>query len=321
MNRLVCTSLQKSFLDFQSKYRNILTTAKLVIKQIPSNIIPFITDQVLAWLKNYLSERYQCTLANNIVSDFKIISCGVPQGSVCGPLLFLICINDLVGVLEKCKVSLYADDTVIYISHKNVQEALQFLQKDLNNVVEWCRDNKVTINSKKTKYCIYGMRSNVKHSKSLDTHLSLNNIKLDRVSSYKYLGFILDEHLNFNKHVSELCNLVIHKLYLLSRIRKFLTTQASITIFKTMILSVIEYGDIIYSGTAVNNLNKIDKLFYRGLRICMGNEIIFNKEDLCAECIISTLSERRDLHLLLYMHKQSDNKELLKLSRNYHYIT
>ena len=66
----------------------------------------------------------------------------------------------------------------------------------------------MTMNSKKNKYCINGMRSNVKHSKSIDTVLSLNNNILDRVSSYKYLGFFLDEHLNFNKHISELRNLV-----------------------------------------------------------------------------------------------------------------
>ena len=139
-----------------------------------------ITGQVLAWLKNYLSDRFQCTLANNTVSNMSPISCGVPQGSVCGPLLFLLYIK---GILESCKVSLYADDTVIFISQKNVNEALQLLQSDLNRLIMWCSDNKVTINTKKTKYCIYGMRSNVKHSKSIDTMLSLNNCILDRVSS------------------------------------------------------------------------------------------------------------------------------------------
>ena len=271
-----------------------------------------IKGQVLLWLENYLNERYQCTIANNIVSDIKLITCGVPQGSVCGPLLFLLYINDISDVLENCKVSLYADDTVIYILHENVNDALRLLQSDLDNLVAWCTDNKLTINSKKTKYCIFGMRSNVKRSKSIDTVLSLNNNILDRVCSYKYLGFILDDHLNFNKHISTLCNLVSHKLYLFSKIRKYLTTEACITIFKTMVLTVMEYGDIVYSGTAACNLNKIDKLFYRGLRICLGNEIIYSKNDLCAECRLSPLSKRRDLHLLLFMHKQSTNKDLLK---------
>ena len=273
-----------------------------------------IVGKVFEWLNDYLSNRFQCTIANNITSDTKPISCGVPQGSVCGPLLFLIYINDLSNTMDHCKVSLYADDTVLYISHNNLQTALQLLQCDLNKLVEWCTDNKVTINCKKTKYCVYGMRSNVKRTKSEDTILSLNNNRLDRVSSYKYLGFILDEHLNFNKHVSEMCNIVSHKLFLLSKIRRFLTVQACITIFKTMVLSVIEYGDIIYAGTSSNNLDRIDKLFFRGLRICLGNEITFTREELCHECNISLLKKRRDLHLLLYMHKQSSNKNLLKIT-------
>ena len=121
--------------------------------------------------------------------------------------------------------------------------------------------------------------------------------RLNRVGSYRYLGFILDEHLNFNKHITELCNLVTHKLYLLSRIRRYLTTSACINIFKTMVLSVIEYGDIVYSGTAQGNLDKLDKLFYRGLCISLGNDIAYSKEELKNESNLSDLNNRRDLHL------------------------
>ena len=271
-----------------------------------------ITGLTLDWLRNYLTERYQCTLANNIISDRKLITCGVPQGSVCGPLLFLIYINDISNVLEHCKVSLYADDTVIYIENSNVNNAVALLQCDLNNLSGWCTRNKLTINSKKTKYCIYGMRSNVKKSKTINTVLSLNSNILDRVCSYKYLGFILDDHLTFNKHISELCKIVSHKLYLLAKVRRYLTTQASLNVFKTMILSLFEYGDIIFSGTTVTNVNKIDNLFYRGLRICLNFNFTLSKEELCDECHIAPLSDRRDLHLLLFMHRLKNCDNLLK---------
>ena len=103
-----------------------------------------------------------------------------------------------------------------------------------------------------------------------------------------------------------MCSVVGHKL---------LTTQACISTFKTMVLSVIKYGDVIYSGTSIGNLGKMDELFYRGLRICMGNDIIYTKDDLYSECKITKLSRRRDLHFLLYMHKQSKIAELLKPCR------
>ena len=270
--------------------------------------------KVLAWLEDYLNERYQCTIANNVVSELKKITYGVPQGTVCGPLLFLIYINDLSHVLEHCRVSLYADDTVLYIPHRDAEDAIHLMQNDLNKLAVWCNENRITINSKKTKYCIFGSRSNIKKSKSVDTIISLNNCTLDRVCSYKYLGFRLDDHLTFNKHISELSNLVTHKLYLLSKIRRYITFEASLTIFKTMVLSIIEYGDIIYSGTSIRNLNKIDTLFYRGLRICLGHQIGLSKDDLCHECTITPLLGRRRLHLLLFMHKLSANKDMLKMT-------
>ena len=114
------------------------------------------------------------------------------------------------------------------------------------------------------------MRSNIKKSKMLDIQISLNANILERVCSYKYVGLILDEHLNYNKHMTEMTKLISHKLFLLSKIRRYITEDACINIFKTMVLSVIEYCDIIYAGTTQANITKIDNLFYRGLQICIN---------------------------------------------------
>ena len=101
-----------------------------------------------------------------MVSDLADITCGVPQGSVCGPLLFLLYINNISYCLDNCKVSLYADDKVLYYSSDNIDDALRNVQNDLTSLNEWCNMNKLTINCKKTKYCIYGMRSIIKKAKS-----------------------------------------------------------------------------------------------------------------------------------------------------------
>ena len=271
-----------------------------------------ITGKCVEWVENYLNNRKQYTIANGIVSDLNNITCGVPQGSVCGPLLFLLYINDISSCLDKCKVSLYADDTVLYYSTDNVNDALRIVQNDLSSLNVWCQKNKLTINCKKTKFCIHEMRSVIKKSKNVDMILSLNNTVLDKVCSYKYLGFILDDQLNFNKHISDLTKIVTHKLYLLSKIRKYLTKHACISIFKTMILSLIEYGNIVYAGTTYSNLDKLDKLFYRGLRICDGTNTMMSKALLRKECYIETLGLRRNIHLLLFMHKQTKNIDLIK---------
>ena len=105
---------------------------------------------------------------------------------------------------------------------------------------------------------------------------------------------------------------VSHKLYLLSRIRRYLNDTACILIFKTMVLSILEYGNIIYSGTSMNNLDKLDKQFYRGLRICDSSNNNRNKNQLCHDCRISPLENRREVQLMLFMHKQTQNLELLK---------
>ena len=171
------------------------------------------------WIRNYLTGLKQCTIANDIVSNLKDIVCGVPQGSVLGPLLFLIYINDISSVVRNSKISMYADDTVVYISQAKLGNAITLIQQDLDRVYTWCNSNKLTINCKKTKYCLFGMRSSIKKSNLQDIHLSLSNQILERVCSYKYLGLILDEHLTYNKHVKEMSKLVSHKLYILNLIK------------------------------------------------------------------------------------------------------
>ena len=109
-----------------------------------------------------MSDRKQCTIANDTVSNLEPITCGVPQGSVCGPLLFLLYINDISKSLTKFKVSLYADDTVLYYSSHNIDRAISAVQEDLLKLSDWCCKNKLTINCKKTKYCVYGMKSVLK---------------------------------------------------------------------------------------------------------------------------------------------------------------
>ena len=280
------------FIDAMKAFDTV--NRQILLKKLKKNGI---RGTLLKWLQNYLSDRNQCTAANNIISSYRNITYGVPQGSVLAPLLFLIYVNDLSNIIENCKISLYADDTVIYISHSNLRNAIALIQSDLDSLYTWCNRNKLTIICKKAKFCLFGMRSNIKKSKMLDIQLSLNATILERVCSYKYLGLILDEHLDYNKHISEMTKLISHKLFLLSNIWRYITKEACVNIFKTMVLSVVEYCDIIYTGTTQANIMKIYNLFYRGLRICMNCNITTSRKLLCNECMVAPLCNQRDTHL------------------------
>ena len=118
-----------------------------------------ITGNLNKLFQNYLSNRKQRTSIENRSSDFRNITCGVPQGSILGPMLFLIYVNDLSSYIEKCKYQLYADDTVIYCTSDDLNASTQYLQADLEKITKWCKGNALTVNIKKSKYVCFGMKS------------------------------------------------------------------------------------------------------------------------------------------------------------------
>ena len=107
-----------------------------------------LSTNVLNWVKNYLAQRKQCTSANGITSSYLDICCGVPQGSILGPLFFIVYINDIKSSLNSCKYLLYADDTVLYMTGDLYRSTVE-LQNDLSNFKSWCDKNQLTMNVKK----------------------------------------------------------------------------------------------------------------------------------------------------------------------------
>ena len=107
------------------------------------------------WFKSYLSDRMQCTEIGNTQSKFDYVKSGVPQGSVLGPLLFLLYINDIVLSSNLCKFTLFADDTSLFYSHKNKAEGTKILNTELNKIADWLAANKLRLNVSKSKLLIF----------------------------------------------------------------------------------------------------------------------------------------------------------------------
>ena len=137
------------FIDLKKAFDTI-SHERLLTKLYLLNI----GDKALDLLKNYLTDRQQMTILNDFTSDTRPMKVGVPQGSILGPALFTLYINDIVNVLSHSKICLFADNTVIYFAHKNIAMAAETIQLDLKNIDNCMDDNKLTINIKKTQYMI-----------------------------------------------------------------------------------------------------------------------------------------------------------------------
>ena len=267
-----------------------------------------INGRLIDWLENYLSGRKQCTLANGTTSPYHDIICGVPQGSILGPLLFITYMNDLRTACKNSKYLLYADDTVIFNTNEN-QIATNQIQRDLDAVSLWCDQNQLTIHVKKTKYVIFGLRSQTR--KLNDHELFIKNQKLQKVATYKYLGMILDSYLTFNNHLQQTLNVISHKLLLLCKLRKYIDKHTAITLYKSMILPIMEYGDVIYCGAKGKLLSKLQSAQNRILRLCIYSNVYMETERLYSACKTSKLELRRDIHLNLFMYKQKGNNRIV----------
>ena len=265
---------------------------------------------VINWITNYLTNRKQRCTVNGATSEELNISCGVPQGSILGPLLFLLYINDVSTNLLHTNVLLYADDTVIFARHADEQTAHLWVSADLKLLHSWCNKNQLTINLTKTKIMLFGTKNMLKNATKLDIEISDN--KIQYVKHFNYLGMKLEDTLTFELHAAETMRMVAHKLYLLSRIRKYITIGQSIAIYKSKVVPYFDYGDIFLMGISLKSLDKLQKLQNRALRICLAQDGRSNVNEMHNTCNISKLEQRRESHLLNFVYKRAHDERYVQ---------
>ena len=222
------------------------------------------------WFNAYLTNRTQSVIINGMQSDAEPILYGVPQGSVLGPLLFIMYINDLPSVTKYCKVHLYADDTLLFFESSSVQAIEAALSQDLDHVVGWLNQNYLMLNHSKTKVMLLGTHQKLSSVQSFA--VSVNDTDLERVYKFKYLGVFLDPCLNWNEHIDHIGNKISSRLGMLRRARKVIPKGACITLFNAMVLPLFDYCCVVWDGCGQGNKIYLDRLLKRAAGIIVGRK-------------------------------------------------
>ena len=154
----------------------------------------------LSLLQSYLTNRSQCCSVSGKVSNFSSISCGVPQGSILGPLLFIIYMNDLQQVTDNCDISMYADDTHLSAALKGSSDISIEIIPDFLKICDWLQANKLSLNILKTEYMIIGTEKSLNQSGPIPK-IKVGNRYLDRVTKTKSPGLIIYDNLHWGDHI------------------------------------------------------------------------------------------------------------------------
>ena len=221
-----------------------------------------------SWFEDYLSGRTQTVCLNGSYSEEMSMRTGVQQGSVLGPLLFMIFINDLPNSIKHCKIVLYADDTAIFFAHKELPMIQSTLQQDLNALNNWFYENGLVVNCSKTNILLYGSNKRLANVNNLTLKLDETSAS-HNIASTKYLGLIMDSNLNWHDHIDYIASKVSSRLGLLGRIRKYITVDTCKQLHCSLIQPLYEYCDVVWSNADKTHLQRLLRLQKRGARLIL----------------------------------------------------
>lgn len=262
-----------------------------------------IRGQALEWFRSYLSSREQFVMYKNTTSLLREVTCGVPQGSVLGPLLFIIYTNDLPNALRFTRCVLFADDTTVYYSSRNLEHVIQNISADLKNLTEWFKANKLSLNITKTNYMLF--TKNDKDYKR-NMNLRLSNEDITRVNSTKFLGMIIDDKLNWQSHIEHTKNKISSGLYALNKSKHVLGTKHLKTLYYSLIHPYITYGLLLWGSASKSLTKRIEIMQNKAIRSITNSKYNASALPLYKQLKILPLKHlyEQQLGKLMYMHSK-----------------
>lgn len=257
------------------------------------------------WFESYLSDRTQFVEirradGSTVVSRRCSVGRGVPQGSILGPVLFILYCADLIRVIKKCKYHIYADDTQVYISFKpeDYEQALKDLNADLESIVQWSNSNTLALNPTKTKFMLFGTVNQLNKIKPCTGCVTIMGQPIERVYEARNLGLIMDAELRFHKHVTECIRNCYYRLKILYKARPYLSEELRVLLVESLVLSKLNYADTLYGQRLLSKTERmIQRLQNSCARFCFKVPFRGHVTPFLNEHNILKMKARRKLHL------------------------
>ena len=259
------------------------------------------------FFRTYLTNRLQYTVINGTKSALNAVTCGVPQGSVLGPLFFALYRNDIYESVGMDHVRLFADDTALYMWHKNLTTLVEEIKLIFSHLYMWCVRNILIINRDKTNFVLFHTVNKPIPMNFLTIHTEFMSI--DRVPFFKYLAVTLDETFTWNNHIDDIGKSLVKYFGIFNQIKNKVTSKLSRELYFAFIYSKIKYAIEVYGNCSSTNMNKMlilqNKLMkmllkldrrtstnylHKMLNICKVNDIYlccllnFVNDVLCGRC-------------------------------------
>ena len=252
-----------------------------------------VSGEVLAWFQSYLSNRKQRVVLPGGTSDWVFIRAGVPQGSILGPLLFLLYINDIVIDIGS-NIRLFADDTSLYIIVEDPVVASNCLNLDLNKITQWAATWLVSFNPSKTESIIMSRKSN----KNRHPSIYMQNHQILEVDFHKHLGLHFSNDCMWHQHINYVKEKAWFRINVIRKLKYKLDRKSLETIYMAFIRPLLEYGDVIWDNCTQYQKNELDKIQNGAARIATGATKLVSLDALYKETQWDTLGKRRENHKL-----------------------
>ena len=258
------------------------------------------------WMTNYLTNRSQFVSYNGLSSSSLPITCGVPQGSILGPLLFLLYINDIVNASSLLHLIIFADDTNIFYSHKNIVTLMNDVNAGLKLINNWLLSNRLSLNISKTHFILFGSSRKLSAIKHL-CRIVIDNTELVKVTETKFLGVMIDENVSWKAHSEYISSKLAKNVGILFKLRRFLNSNTLLMLYHALIHPLLSYCNIVWGNAAKSHLHKLEVLQKRAIRNVYKTSFRAHTHNLFLRSNILQLDKFNKYDILLFLYKVKHN--------------